>query len=178
MTHSARLKSGVAALVAATQRVLDLQRVLAEAKEERRKLAEVILPDLFAEEGVTKLDFEGGVKASLVTVAVGSLPKEPSARAAAIEWFAANGYEDLVKTTVSAAYGRGERHEAQQLAERLAATHAAVKVDEGVHAQTLGKICRERVAQGLPTPLEMLGVTVLSQVKLRGMPDANETSED
>ena len=172
---SEALAKGVAALVAADADVVAAEEALSSAKATRRELQEQVLPALFAAEGVSAVDITGGARALLSTVAQGSLPKDPAIRVQAMTWLIEEGYADLVKTEVVAAWGKGHRDEAVNLYNRIRGDNmASVSMDESVHSGMLGKLVKDRLADGLPTPTELLGITVMPVVKLTKRGTRNE----
>ena len=172
---SEALAKGVAALVAADADVVAAEEALSSAKAARRELQEQVLPALFAAEGVSAVDITGGARALLSTVAQGSLPKDPAIRTQAMTWLIEEGYADLVKTEVSASWGNGHRDEAVNLYNRIRGDNtASVLMDESVHSATLGKLVKDRLADGLSTPIELLGITVMPVVKLTKRGTRNE----
>lgn len=172
---SEALAKGVAALVVADAAVTEAEEVLSAAKVTRRELQEQVLPALFAAEGVSAVDITGGARALLSTVATGSLPKDPVIRGQAMTWLIEEGYADLVKTEVVAAWGRGHHDEAVSLYQRLRGDNtASVSMDETVAHNTLGALVKGRLADGLPTPTELLGITVMPVVKLTKKGTRNE----
>jgi hypothetical protein len=172
---SEALAKGVAALVAADADVVAAEEALSSAKAARRELQEQVLPALFAAEGVSAVDVANGARAMLSTVATGSMPKDPAVREAAMTWLIEEGYADLVKTEVVAAWGKGHRDDAVAVYQRLRGDNtASVSMDESVHSGTLGKLVKDRLADGLPTPTELLGITVMPVVKLTKKGTRNE----
>lgn len=133
----------------------------------KRNLEEQVLPDLFLEAGIATLSLPNGTKAKLSGVAVGSLPKDPALREQALAWLVENGYGDLVKAEVSASWGTGERDAALAAYNTLRGDNSAkVAYDETIHSATLGKLVKDRLAEGQPTPTETLGVSIIQKVRL------------
>jgi glutathione S-transferase len=125
-----------------------------------------ILPELFTESGVTSIQLEDGSRITLSTMSEGSLPKDPAARAAALEWLSANGFENLIECRLAASWTRGDRAKAQVEYERLAALGTAkVALDETIHPMTLGARIRDRIVAGQPTPLDLIGVSVFQRAR-------------
>jgi hypothetical protein len=150
-----------------------LERIEVETKllkEKKNELEIIILPALFAEEGVRGVELLDGGMAKLSTSAAGSLPKEPDKRALAIEWLVANGYGEFIENKVTASYNKAERDKALALYDLARRDNSAkVTLDEGLNHMTLGKLCKDRVVGGEEVPLELLGVTVLPRVKITKM---------
>jgi len=162
--------SAVAALEAATVRVEAAKAELDAAKSFLHDLRTTVIPDVFSRHGVTSASIPSGAQAKTTIFITGALPKiedDPEAHAAAVSWAEENGYKPLIKTVVEAKYGRDERDKALELFERLRGDNSAeVSMDETIHHTTLQAMVRQRLKDGLPIPLETLGVTVLDGVKL------------
>lgn len=174
-TAGGPLAENIASLVEVTNEIEQTEERLKQLKLRRRDLETTILPGLFIDAGVKKVQLPNGTVANKSMVAEGVLPKEEPARAAAIQWLDANGYADLINVKIEAKFGRGEREQALGWYNRLrAANSAVVEIKEDVHFKTLGKIAKDRVVGGEPVPLETLGVTVLPMVKLTRRGERND----
>ena len=166
MTENTRLKDAAQQLRMVEANLARLEAETEAAIEARRKLEREILPDLMHEAGIKSFTLADGSVLKLTVLAEGSLPKEPTARAAAIEWLVANGYQDLIENKVTSSWSRGERAAAVDEYQRLAARgDAKVTLDEGIHFKVLGARMRDRVVAGQPTPLEALGISVFQRAR-------------
>lgn len=167
---TSRSARGVVALQAAVARVKELEDALDTAKAEVKRLEEQELPAAFTEDGIAELSLPSGQKAGRQLTVVGTFPsadKDPEKFARAMEWWCANGYADTVKVEVSAAYGTGDRDAALGIYEQLRRDNRAyVSKSESVHAMTLRAAIKQRLEQGLPTPVEDLGCNVIRRVRL------------
>lgn len=171
MSRSAR---GIESLVTATRRVEQLEEELERARAEVRRLEEVELPQAFTEDGVSALTSIDGQRAERHLSVQGSFPSPTAERPDAVarftrarDWMIENGYEDNIRAVVTANYGTGDRARALAEYERLRGDNrAAVAITETVHHSTLRGLVRQRVENGLPTPVEDLGCTIIRRVRL------------
>lgn len=166
MTDNTRLKMAAFQLRDVEDNIRRLESELERSQESRKTLERQVIPDMMAEAGIKSFTLEDGSTIKLTVLAEGSLPKDPTARAAAIEWLVANGYADLIENKVTSSWARGERDAAQTEYQRLVARgDAKVSIDEGIHFKVLGARMRDRVVAGLPTPLTDLGITVFQRAR-------------
>ena len=116
------------------------------------------IPDLMATLQMEKLTF-GGWDVKVDDFISGSLPKEPQKREQAIQWLVDHGGEDIIKTALSADFGRQEYQKALTVASMIKdKTGCDAVVEEGVHPQTLAKFARERIECGEEIDTEVLGL--------------------
>lgn len=113
------------------------------------------IPDMMAELGVEKLT-RNGAEVSVSEFVSGSLPKDEEARARAIRWLEEHDGAGLIKTEIVVSFGRGEKEEADELANRL--SNYSPVVETGVHAATLQSYARERIRSGEEIDTETLGL--------------------
>lgn len=97
----------------------------------------------------------------------GSLPKDEEARAKAIAWLEENEGGALIQTTIGMKFAKSQHDEAKALADNLAQEGYAVSLESGVHAATLQKFARERIASGDPLDTEVLGLYTGQVAKIK-----------
>ena len=138
--------------------IADLEEVLKKAKQVARELAERQLPEAMLELGLSELKLADGSKVTIKDVVQASIPKGNIL--AALNYLSAPeiGAESLIKSEVSVAFSKGEKERAQQLTESLQAQGLNPLFEMSVHPQTLSAWVRERLANGAPVDLELLGV--------------------
>jgi len=115
------------------------------------------IPDAMAEIQSDRISY-GGYDININDFVSGSLPKEPEARAKAIDLLAVYEAESLITTDIKMTFSKSEHNLALDLAERLKADGYSVDVQSSVHSQTLCKFARERIESGLPIDTEALGL--------------------
>ena len=166
MSANEELKTQLEVLRAVDERLAQIADEAADLTARKTLLETVVLPDLFAQAGVTEVKTENGARAKMGLVASGSLPKDDAKRKAAIEWLVENGYGEIIEAKVVASWARGDREKAEGLFEQLKGDNSVkLSLDDSVNHMTLGKLAKERVQQGLEVPLDTLGVNVISRVR-------------
>lgn len=176
MPTESRSARGVAALRVATLRIAELESELENAHAERKRLEEVELPAAFTEDGISELRLPDGQKAARAVTVQGSLPSaddRPTEREEALTWLSENGYRDTIRCAVTADYGLENYEAANTTFETLRGDNRAhVSKKESVHASTLKALVLQRVQAAQPTPLELLGCTIIRRVRLTTPPRA------
>lgn len=146
--------------------VARLEDDLKAAKAVLNTIKTARIPDMMAELGMDSITFRGW-KVTVSDFVSGSLPKDGEAHERAIRWLEAEGAGGLLKTDLSVAFGRSQHNEALDLAARLESEGLAPSVKSGVHAQTLAAFARERIKNGEPLDVEVLGLYVGKVAKLK-----------
>lgn len=152
-----------------------IRAVLSERSEELQRLQYRELPDLFSEVGISSVGVDGAVievvpfyKANIAA----DWPQERRDRA--FNWLESNEAGDIIGTTVTVAFQRGQIELARQLEASLReqpwANSNPPVLQRSVPWNTLTALVRERLEQGKETPLEDLGATVgrVARVKSAG----------
>lgn len=178
---------GVAYLIQVEREIKDLEARLKDAKARERKVETELLPALFDVADVVELELPSGAKAKKNLYIEGSLPhagdKDPpdvaaakeAKRAAAIEWASSPevGWGEFVKTTVRLEFGKGDQEGAKRVLDFVRGWNdiqPVIKTDEGIHAMTLQSQAKKRLTAGKSLPLDALGLTALTAVKLTKRP--------
>jgi hypothetical protein len=174
---------GVALLAEIDLQETYLEQAAKKLSKVRHELETIKLPELFADAGMAEMTLPDGTKAKSGLDITGSLPKpgdrdtpeEASAklamRIAAMEWANANGWGPFIKSSVTAEWDKGDSAKADALVEQLRGDNSVkLKRTDDIHASTLKSQVRDRIKKGLPTPLDILGVTVLPAVLLTKKP--------
>lgn len=86
---------------------------------------------------------------------------------AAVLWLDANGQGSIVKHEVKLMFGKGEEQKLAEAVDVLREHHFAPTDKMSVHAQTLGAVVRELLAEGRELPMELLGIYVQPTIKLK-----------
>ena len=97
--------------------ISDIEEQLKKKKDYKKHLSENVLPNLFAEVGLSELKLADG---RLIKVGnyYGASIKEDK-KEAAFKWFRDNGFGDLVKNQISCSFGRNEDEKARGLIDTL-----------------------------------------------------------
>ncbi len=131
---------------------------LKEAKRELLKLTDEDLPAMLQELGLNSFELEDGSKVS-VRPTYGAHIKAEN-RETAFNWLRANGFDDLIKNTVSCGFGRGEDQEASDFIDYAQGLGYAAEQKTEVHPSTLKAWVKERVQTGETFPMELFGAYV------------------
>jgi hypothetical protein len=152
------------ALVAADEAVEQAEAALSAAKERARQLREETIPSAMQELGLEEIKLDTGQKLSVRQDVYAAIPA--AQRDAAYAWLDENGFGGLIKVEVKAAYARGEKDSAVQLAHELRGRGLDAAMTQSVHAQTLKAFLREQIAAGTAIPLDLFGARPVWTAKL------------
>jgi len=97
--------------------ISDMEDQLKKKKDYKKHLSENVLPNLFAEVGLSELKLADGRHLKVGNY-YGASIKE-SKKDAAFAWFRNNGFGDLIKNQVSCSFGRDEDEKARGLINTL-----------------------------------------------------------
>ena len=136
----------------------DIEEQLKKKKDYKKHLSENVLPNLFAEVGLSELKLADG---RLIKVGnyYGASIKEDKKQAAYI-WLRNNGFGDLIKNQVSCSFGRNEDEKARGLIETLNEQGYQSSQREWVEPSTLRAFIREQHEAGKQLPMDLLGAYV------------------
>jgi hypothetical protein len=140
------------------QRVEDLAADLKKAQADLAHISGEALPAALAEHGLTELKMADGSKVTIATVISANITKERANEAH--DWLRANGYADLIKNTVSVAFGKGDDEKASSLITQLDQMGFDADQKEAVHPSTLKAFCREQIERGTQIPSELFGIYI------------------
>ena len=136
----------------------ELESVLKERKDSQRKLLEETIPAALQEMGMKA--FKMGDGSSIEVKPFYSASISENRRAEAFEWLRANGYDDIIKNTVSVRFGRGEDELCESLINLLRERSFPVDQAEKIEPQTLKAWVREMTEQGNEFPTELFGAYI------------------
>jgi len=136
----------------------DIEEQLKKKKDYKKHLSENVLPNLFAEVGLSELKLADG---RLIKVGnyYGASIKEDK-KQAAYTWLRNNGFGDLIKNQVSCSFGRNEDEKAKGLIETLNDRGYQSLQREWVEPSTLRAFIREQHEAGKQLPMDLLGAYV------------------
>ena len=140
------------------QQVADTEEKLKKQKEELRNLQNEELPMLMQEIGIKKFELEDGSSVNVKEIYAGSISQANKEKA--FNWLRQNKFDDIIKNTVTTAFGKGEDTAAKNfmdIAEQ--AGYTPVQKTE-VHPQTLKAFIKERVEGGDEFPMELFGAYI------------------
>lgn len=140
------------------QQIANTEEDLKKQKEELRKLQNEELPMLMQEIGFKKFELEDGSSVNIKEIYAGSISQANKEKA--FNWLRQNKFDDIIKNTVTTAFGKGEDTAAKNfmdIAEQ--AGYTPVQKTE-VHPQTLKAFIKERVEGGDEFPMELFGAYI------------------
>ena len=136
----------------------DIEEQLKKKKDYKKHLSENVLPNLFAEVGLSELKLADGRLISVKDYYGASI--KPEKKAMAYAWLRNNGFGDLVKNQVSCSFGRNEDEKAKGLLEHLNKEGYESSQREWVEPSTLRAFIREQHESGKKLPMDLLGAYV------------------
>jgi hypothetical protein len=136
----------------------ELDTVLKERKEQQRKLLEESIPAMLQELGMKKFVMADGSTIDVKPYYSASIKEEN--RAVAYQWLRDNGYDDIIKNTVSVRFGRNEDKLCETLINSLREQNYPVEQTEKIEPQTLKAWAREMVERGQEIPTETFSLYV------------------
>lgn len=144
-----------------------LQGQLKAKEAELALLEEKTLPDALAAVNMQRFTLSNGYTIELTQIIRASIPEDKAPEAFA--WLRENNAGDLIKRSLTVAFGRGEDERAAACVATLAKYFPDhIPEDKtAVHAGTLSAFVRERMTQGLPVPMDLLGVFTRNFAKIK-----------
>jgi hypothetical protein len=148
------------------KQIKELEDLLITLNGRSNELKTKVIPDKMAEIGITEFATPEGKRLRIEKFVAGSLPKEPEKRAAAIKALESWEADDVIKSELNLKFSKQEHNQALALADDLRNQGFAVEVTSGVHPQTYCALIRERLEDGDPVDLEVMGVFVGNKTKI------------
>lgn len=136
----------------------DLEQSLKERKENYRKLTEEVIPEALTELGMKGFVMDDGSQIEVKPFYSASISE--ARRAEAFEWLRANGFDDIIKNTVSVQFGRGEDELCARLLNLLGGQGFPAQQAEKIEPSTLRAWVREQVERGNAFPQELFGAYI------------------
>lgn len=149
-----------------SEEVQRLEAQFKEAKKQLLKLTDEDLPAMLLELGLSAFELDDGAKVT-VRPTYGAHIKAEN-KETAFNWLRANGFEDIIKNTVSCQFGRGEDQEAVAFMEQAQQLGYSAEQKTDVHASTLKAWVKERVENGEEFPMELFGAFVGQRANIVG----------
>ena len=141
-------------------------------KAKRREINEITIPDIFLDMGLSeiKLEDEHGLgikKISVVKTYSASIPKDRWDEVK--EWLVEQEEDAMIKTKITADFGKGraETENSVKLMAYMQKENIWYLAKEAVHPMTLKSFVKQRLEGGKALPMDLFGVHVLSQTKIK-----------
>lgn len=153
-------------------RQLDLQLQIAQAeanvvllKETLKEVSQVDLPEAMSACGCSSISLENGAKVFIKVFYQGKISEGNQEKA--FSWLRERGHGDIIKNTVTIAYGKDEDEEAEQLKHALKNKGRAYVDKIQVHPMTLKAFIREQTETGRPLPQDLFGIFIGRQAIIK-----------
>ena len=127
-------------------------------KEQYRKLTEETIPEAMTELGMKKFTMDDGSEVSIKPFYSASVTE--ARRAEAFQWLRDNGFDDIIKNTVSVRFGRGEDELCARLLNLLGSNGYPADQAEKIEPMTLTAWVKEMVERGNEFPTELFGAYI------------------
>ena len=160
---------GLSALAA---RAKELEAELADLQSEvdlragkLRKLLEESIPEAMRGMGVSSFKMSDGSSIEVKPFYNASIKE--THRNAAFQWLREEGFDDIIKKTVTVRFGRNETELSDTLLNLLETNDFMPEVAEKVEPQTLKAFVKEQLEKGVSVPTETFGVHVGAKAKIK-----------
>jgi len=138
--------------------IANIEKQLKQQKELLLKLSDEDMPAMLSEMGISAFELDDGSKVVVKSTYGGSI--RVADRHNAFNWLRDNGYDDIIKNTVSCQFGRGEDDKAGAFAAFAETEGFYAEQKTEVHPQTLRAFVKERVEAGEEFPMELFGAWI------------------
>ena len=141
---------------------------LQKLKQAEEQLLNKDIPELLGKMRLDECTTASGIQVKVKREIKASLPGNDrvEARMGALRWLIEHGHGGVIKNQVSVALDRGEDTRADALVVELRTKGFDVEAKKDVHAQTLGALVRELVANGTIVPREYFNLFDMRLAKL------------
>ena len=146
------------------QQYKDIEEQLSKTKNKVRDLEERIIPEMMQEAGVSKIKLKDGTEVEVKPFYAAMIPE--SRVEEAFGWLRGNGFEDLIKNTVTANFNRGQDNQVSELIKVCEEHGFAYSKKEKVEPMTLKAFVREQVEGGKKLPFDLFGVYIANKTKI------------
>jgi hypothetical protein len=145
-----------------------IEELLDRIKKSNEQLANKDIPDLLASMRLDKCTTSSGIEVTVKRDIKASLPGHDriEARLGALRWLIDHGHGGVIKNVVTVDLDRGEDARADELVIELRAKGFEPIAKKDVHAQTLGALVRELMAEGTIVPKENFNLFDMKIAKL------------
>ena len=133
-------------------------------KNKVRDMEERIIPEMMQEAGVSKIKLKDGTEVEVKPFYAAKIPE--SRVEEAFSWLRDKGFEDLIKNTVTASFGRGQDNQVSELIGVCEKFGFNYNKKEKVEPLTLKAFVREQVEGGKELPFDLFGVYIANKTKI------------
>ena len=137
---------------------------LSKIKSQVRDMEERIIPEMMQEAGVSKIKLKDGTEVEVKPFYAAKIPE--SRVDEAFGWLRGQGFEDLIKNTVTANFNRGQDNQVSELIKVCEEHGFAYSKKEKVEPMTLKAFVREQIESGNKIPFDLFGVYIATKTKI------------
>lgn len=137
---------------------------LAEKQDRHSNIMRNIMPDMMLELGMKDFTLTDGSKVAIKESINASISE--ANKPAAFAWLEEHSFDGIIKTKVSADFGKGEIDGARKAVEALEQAGFSAAMDRSVHAMTLKSFVKEQLEEGNAIPLDLFGVFEFKEAKI------------
>ena len=142
----------------------DKEEELSKIKLKVRDFEERIIPEMMQEAGVSKIKLKDGTEVEVKPFYAAKIPE--SRVEEAFSWLRDKGFEDLIKNTVTASFGRGQDNQVSELIGVCEKNGFAYSKKQKVEPMTLKAFVREQIEEGKKIPFDLFGVYIANKTKI------------
>lgn len=141
----------------AREEIAELEADLKTAKEDEREFAEVKIPNLMQEIGITEIVLQSGGRVTLKEDLKCSVTK--GNKATVIAFIKKEGDAGIIKNQVFVIFGKGEDQSADQCFKSLTSNgYENIGREETVNTGTFKSMIKELIEEGVEVPFKELGI--------------------
>tara|TARA_R100000008_G_C3579631_1_gene167576 strand:- start:392 stop:934 length:543 start_codon:yes stop_codon:yes gene_type:complete len=140
------------------------EEAISKLKHKIRDMEERIIPEMMQEAGVSKIKLKDGTEVEIKPFYAAKIPE--SRVEEAFSWLRGKGFEDLIKNTVTASFGRGQDNQVSELISVCEKFGFNYNKKEKVEPMTLKAFVREQVEGGKELPFDLFGVYIANKTKI------------
>ena len=140
------------------------EEAISKLKHKIRDMEERIIPEMMQEAGVSKIKLKDGTEVEIKPFYAAKIPE--SRVEEAFSWLKGKGFEDLIKNTVTASFGRGQDNQVSELISVCEKFGFNYNKKEKVEPMTLKAFVREQVEGGKELPFDLFGVYIANKTKI------------
>lgn len=145
--------------------IAEIEAELKLKKKEHLIIAQGTLPEALLELGLVQIKHESGrvlTVEKFYQAKISDIMQEK-----AFAWLKETGNDSIIKTNLSAAFGKGEAERAEHAAELLEAEGIICGLKTGVHHSTLRAFVKEQIESGVAIPEDAFGIYVGNRIKVK-----------
>lgn len=137
---------------------------LEEKNAKQAKLLRVRIPAIMKELGMEEFKLTDGSKVGIKEDVKCGITE--ANKPAALAWLEENNFDGIVKTSLSVAFGKGEKEDMEKAKTALAEAGFLPDLNQGVHPATLKSFVKERLEKGDNIPIDTFSIFEFTIAKI------------